>query len=236
RWSRGGKNNSGAAPRPAEPADRNAVSTPCRKTRSCRLGRASGDSSSCLETDAPSQNEVARGEQLPDFMQQSGGRMPKSNNLDAEAFRGLFRDFLEQITTQAPKQSNLFLTKIQAHLGADPRSLPTIAEDLRASDHPNLQLALDAYLTSGNRSADIIGVTGEHAYFGLSLSQLLGGSPSYGPANQLGEGPVEYVAIGIGERVLTCVQTGLFLLRGDEGPLVVLVKGPSGQAMRQQVH
>ena len=48
----------------------------------------------------------------------------------------------------APPRSPL-LERIQAHLGAEATQHPVIAEEYDAFEHPNVQVALEAYLAEG---------------------------------------------------------------------------------------
>ena len=162
--------------------------------------------------------------------------MTQTTDSDSQAFGRLFRTFLEQTTAQAPQETNPFPLRLRGHFSAEPAQLPTVAEAFRSSDHPNVQLALEAYLSQKERAAEIIGVTGEHSYFGLSFSQLLGGtSAAFSSGSGFQIGPVEHVAVDVGGDVLTCIQTGLLLISSPKEKLAVLMTGPSAQSMRQQV-
>jgi hypothetical protein len=157
-----------------------------------------------------------------------------------EDFGASFKGFMDQMAAQAPAEEPAFLQLIRGHFGADPAAFPVITEQFEASDHPNVQTALDTYLAENHCQAELVGVSSDQPYMAgmISLPQLImparaglwGGSG-------LTRGPVQYVNITLGEeRVLACVQCGLYLV--TEGPrrLAVLVRGPNDMGMSRQVH
>lgn len=76
-------------------------------------------------------------------------------------------------------------------------------------DHPNLQLAIDAYLGEADRRATILGVSGE-SLREMSLASLL--APPH-PGLAASEGPVEYANVHLaGGEILPCVVRGLYLV------------------------
>jgi hypothetical protein len=139
-----------------------------------------------------------------------------------------FTAFMEAVTAAATPQSSPLLERIQAHLGADPTQLPVIAEEYDAFEHPNVQVALDAYLAGPDRQAELVGVgTNNKRFMPFSLSDLLIQS-GMGGRGGLAEGPVDYVNFHLAHgRVLSCVQFGLYLVRTADTPLVVFLAGPS---------
>ena len=117
-----------------------------------------------------------------------------------------------------------FTRRLRRHFGANPSQLPVVSETFPGHDHPNLQLAMDGYLAEQGRSARIVGIVAEHAFMGVNLASLVGPRRSAMPA---GEGPVEYVNVLLaGDRVLSCVQRGLYLIRDGGNRLAVLMQGP----------
>lgn len=98
-----------------------------------------------------------------------------------------------------------------------------IAEEFDTFEHPNLQVALDDYLSRDGHRADLVGMAAENKRFmGFGLSDLLSRRLA------LPEGPVDYVNFHpAGDRVLSCVQFGLYLVRDGDARLVALVAGPS---------
>ena len=104
--------------------------------------------------------------------------MAAEPGLDADGFGTLFRDFLQRVVEAAPLQEAPFAAILRQHLRQDPTTLPIVSRGFPAHDHPNIQLALDAWLAPKARQAELVGVTGQGKRFaGLSLSDLLGAHP-----------------------------------------------------------
>jgi hypothetical protein len=152
------------------------------------------------------------------------------DDLDPARFGSAFMAFMEAVTAAARPPRSPLIDRIQAHLGADPTQRPVIAEEYDAFEHPNVQVALDAYLAGPERQADLVGVAATNKRFmNLSLSDILGQAGLPGRSG-LSEGPVDYVNFHLAEgRVLSCVQIGLYLVRDGDTRLVVLMAGPSAQ-------
>src|SRR5438094_208648 len=129
--------------------------------------------------------------------------MPDEPKFSFQEFGASFKTFLDQVSAQAPAAEAPFVQRLRGHFGVEAGTLPIVAETFPAADHPNVQVALDAYLAVSGRSAAVVGISAGHEYMGVSLSHLVvdgggmfGGRP---PA----EGPVEYVNIALDDgRVL----------------------------------
>ena len=158
------------------------------------------------------------------------------HDLDPARFGTAFKAFMEAVVAAAAPPSSPLLERIQAHLGADPTQLRVVTEEYDSFDHPNVQVALDAYLAGPGRRADLVGVGADNKRFmAFGLSDLLsrGGLP-HGPV--LTEGPVDYVNFHLADdRVLSCVQFGLYLVHDGDKRLVVFVAGPSDHGPRQKL-
>lgn len=137
-----------------------------------------------------------------------------------------------------PVPESPFRRRIGAHLATDPSVLPVVSETFDPAEHPNLQLALDAWLAEAGRGGELLGVISEHQrYMGLSLTGLIA-QPRPGfmgpPPPELG--PVEYVNVELADgAVLPCIQAGLYLLRDGETRLALAVNGPIEQGPRPSV-
>ena len=98
----------------------------------------------------------------------------------------------------------------------NPSGLKVVSDSVPTAEHPNLQLAVDAFLGAEGRSSELHGVVSEQAgYMGLTFAHLVapnrvGFSGDTAPT----AGPVQYrsVALGSGE-TLSCVDLGLYLVR-----------------------
>src|SRR5262249_41468018 len=160
--------------------------------------------------------------------------MPE-NDLDPARFGSAFKAFMEAVAAAADPPRSTLIDRIRAHLKADPTQHPVIAEEYDAFEHPNVQVALDAYLAGTERQADLVGVGANlRRFMTFSLSDILSEGGLSGRSG-LAEGPVDYVNFHLAEgRVLSCVQLGLYLIRDGDTRLVVCMSGPA-QAQRQKL-
>ena len=151
---------------------------------------------------------------------------PNAQRLD---FAKEFKRFIDTMNAEATNEQTPLLRRLAAHLGGDPSTMPVVAEEFEHYEQPNVQVALDAMLGLGSgRSAEIVGIAVANKRFGqVTLSDLLATS---GPWGRLNEGPVDYVNFQLeGDRVLVCVQFGLFIISEGERRLIVFVGGPPRQ-------
>lgn len=148
----------------------------------------------------------------------------EAGELSAREFGGAFKGFLEQVS-RTPAEEPALQRRLREHFGAHPASLQIVAEQFEPSDHPNLQVALDAYLAADSREADLVGVAAEQRrYMGVTMSDLIAPSSSGLVAMPTPrEGPVEYVNLQLGEEILPCVRFGLFFIRDGEQRLAALI-------------
>src|SRR5260221_7051652 len=158
------------------------------------------------------------------------------DDLDPARFGAAFLAFLEAVSAAAAPPRSPLIERIQAHLGADSTQLPVIAEEYDAFEHPNVQVALEAYLAGPDRQAELVGVgVTNKRFMHVSLSDFLSQGGLSGPFGLSGRsgvslGPVEYVNFHLAAgRVLSCVQFGLYLVRTGDTRLVVFLTGPSDQ-------
>ena len=79
-------------------------------------------------------------------------------------FGASFKGFMDQMAAHAPAEEGVFLKLVREHFGADPSSYPVIAEHFEASEHPNLQSAVDAYLSEHRYASELVGITAEQPY------------------------------------------------------------------------
>ena len=122
-----------------------------------------------------------------------------------------------------PREDPVFLRILRSHFGTEPTHLPTVKEAFEKADHPNLHLAVIDLLAREGWHADLHGFVPPNEHMGVKFSTLLG--DHYG--NETKQGPVEYCNIPLhDDRVLTCVQAGLYLIHHGEQPLALLVRGP----------
>jgi ATPase family associated with various cellular activities (AAA) len=137
---------------------------------------------------------------------------------DVGAFGAAFTEFIEAMTTVARRRDSPLLARLRDHVGADPKELPSTAAEFAPTDHPNLQLAIDAVLAD----AEVFGISTAHpGFMMLGLSGLLSSHPMAGPVEL---GPVQYTDVEVGDgRVIRCISTGVFLARHNGVPVVLVL-------------
>jgi histone H3/H4 len=148
---------------------------------------------------------------------------------DVGRFGAAFEDFMRAMMAAADRGESALGVRMREHLGQDPTELPTTTADFASTDHPNLQLALDAVLPD----AELLGYTaGPHGFMTIGLTELIGGRSMTGAIEP---GPVQYTDVEVGDgRVVRCVSTGLYLaVRGDAPVALVLsqTERPFGGSM-----
>jgi hypothetical protein len=152
------------------------------------------------------------------------------DQLSPARFGTAFKAFMEAVARAATPVEGALFERIRAHLGVDVAQLPVVAEEFDPYEHPNVQVAIDAYFASETREADLVGVAAQqrhYVHFGLSTITGQGAMPGMPPVI---EGPVDYVNFHLaGDRVLPCVQFGLYVVIEGETRYVVAVIGPSEQ-------
>jgi hypothetical protein len=145
--------------------------------------------------------------------------------IDLSGFLTSFKHFMDAAATQvhAEESEPVFLTKLRDHFGTDPIHLPTVRETFEKADHPNLHLAVSGLLSGDDWISQLLGCIVPDAHEGVRFSHLL--TPYYG--TEAKEGPVEYLNILLhDDRVLVCVNTGLYLAHDGHEPVALLISGP----------
>lgn len=147
--------------------------------------------------------------------------------LSPARFGAAFGAFMDAVLNEAAPRDGALLARLRDHLGADPARLPVVVEELDAFEQPNVQVAVDACLADAGRTATLLGVGVDHKRFmSIGLSDLVGWGGNPGRPSPT-EGPVDYVNFHLAaDRVLACVQFGLFLVDDGGERLVLLVAGP----------
>lgn len=157
------------------------------------------------------------------------------DELPPERLAQIFKSFVQQVADSAQETSPL-LQRITDHLGGDPSHFPSVAEDFETFERPNVQLALDAYVSRPGCAFELVGVSAQNKRFmELGLSDLISRTRPMGFA-PLGEGPVDYVNIHLeGDRIISCVQFGLYFVKDGDRHLLALVTGPTEHGPRQRL-
>ncbi|PSB55183.1 AAA family ATPase [Chamaesiphon polymorphus] len=154
--------------------------------------------------------------------------MSTDRPFSTQDFGASFKGFLDRIASSTDAEAPIFVRLLSAHFETDPTQLPIVTQQFEKSDQPNVQNALEAYLDRPECRAELMGIGGpEKILSGLSQLVVPGSVGLMGGSSpQLG--PVEYSNILLdADRVKTCVQSGLYLIRVGQERLAVLVKGPS---------
>ncbi|MHC4092759.1 MAG: AAA family ATPase [Planctomycetota bacterium] len=113
-----------------------------------------------------------------------------------------------------------FRQRLQEHLERDPTGLEVVKEQFPSFDHPNLHLAIEAFLEADGRRAEIVGFTPPRQSE-ISLVALASATE-----DGWREAPVGYLNVALDDgKTLACVQRGLYLIGDAQRPLVALLHG-----------
>jgi cell division protease FtsH len=145
--------------------------------------------------------------------------------LSRSDFGASFRSFLQQVARESPAEDPPFVRLLKAHFRTDPSELTIVTEDIAATDRPNLQVAMDAFLREEGRTAEVIGVTGSFPTRGVELAQLIApAQASFTGMTPPSPGPLEYATVPLADgHRLACVSCGLFLIQDGAERLAALV-------------
>jgi hypothetical protein len=121
---------------------------------------------------------------------------------------------------RSPKKRHSLLPRLRKHLGADPALLPVLEQDFAIYERPNLHLAVEEILQELADPHELVGIVAQVQYDLPRLSKLSCEST----AKYYEAGPVEYTDVPLADgRQLACVKGGLYLLRDDGSPVVLLL-------------
>jgi hypothetical protein len=151
--------------------------------------------------------------------------MADHDGITPAEFGTAFKRFVDAMNAEAAKETSPLLERLRQHLGGDPGRIPIVTEDFDNYEHPNVQVALDKVLSSGGRSADLVGFSAPNKRFQqFTFSDLLAASNPWG---RISEGPVDYINFHLEEdRTLACVQYGLYFVTAGDDRLTIFVVGP----------
>jgi hypothetical protein len=158
----------------------------------------------------------------------------------AELARALVRlsEWAQDRAEQEPGKEPVIRTTLRDHLGAEPAAMPVVSTPLRGFERVNFQVAIDAWLEADGHGGELVGLSAMQGFrTGLAeLAQPARGN--YGPP--LPEpGASEWEPIEVGERRISCVRAGLWLLADAGEPLVLMLAreddGPGGAELGLEV-
>ena len=139
--------------------------------------------------------------------------------MEPEELAGALKRLADWAAEHAPEPEPVVRRLLREHLGADPREVPIVSRSLEAWDRPNFQVAIDAW--SEGREVDVVGLPVMQGYR-AGLAELARGP---GWLAEVEPSALEHVTVPLGEREsVTCVQSGFWLVRDGEGPLIAMLK------------
>jgi len=126
-----------------------------------------------------------------------------------QEFGALFTRFLREVVERAPEQESALAARLRLHLVGDPLEAPLTTAQLAPFEHPDLQRALDAYVSTGGRSSEVIDSVGRH---GMAFEDAL--IHARGPLGAPGyvERPIDV------DVQLACLRSGVVLVSGADEP------------------
>jgi hypothetical protein len=144
-----------------------------------------------------------------------------------EELAGALRDLNRWAAENAPREESPLRVRLREHLQMDPGELPVVTREYPLWERPNLQVALDAYLTAVGRSHEFVGMSAQRGWH-MGLAELAqrpqAGAVGFvvsGPST----GPQEHVTVQVGERTIVCVASGIFLISDGQTRFVAAVRG-----------
>jgi ATPase family associated with various cellular activities (AAA) len=148
---------------------------------------------------------------------------------DREQLARAFIDLGAWAHASLPSEESPIRRRIREHFGADPSEFPVVSAPLQGFERVNFQVALDALLAEDEWSGELIGLSTMRGYR-MGLAEFVQSTGTgYGPT--FSPGPPEYETEQVGERTITCVAAGLFLIRNGNQPLALMLarddQGPS---------
>jgi hypothetical protein len=139
--------------------------------------------------------------------------------VEPEELAGALKRLADWATEHAPAPEPAVRRRLREHLGADPREVPVVSRGLAAWDRPNFQVAIDAWCEG--RDVEVVGLPVMQGYR-AGLAELARGSAWMA---QIEPSALEHVTVPLGEHEsITCVQSGFWLVRDAEGPLIAMLK------------
>lgn len=152
----------------------------------------------------------------------------------SSSFAVAFKEFIDAMNAEAAKETTPLFDRLREYLGTDPTKAQVVAEEFDNWEHPNIQVALDAVLSKPPRRSELIGIAAQNKRFGgVTFSDLLSAGGPWG--RPLSEGAVDYVNFHLeNDKVLTCVQYGLFLVTDGDDRFTVYIAGPPSAQMGPQ--
>ena len=120
---------------------------------------------------------------------------------------------------RAPEPEPPVRRRLREHFGQDPAELPIVTRALEPWDRPNFQVAIDEWAVG--REVEVAGLPMMQGYR-AGLAELVRRGEWM---SELELGAVAHVTVPLGEHEsVLCVESGVWLVRDDDGPLVAMLK------------
>ncbi len=145
---------------------------------------------------------------------------------DVARFATTFQRFMEHMSlAAASEEASPFRDEIARHVHGDVSSMPVVVETFAGYDHPNVQVAIDAYVEGGRRRHQLIGLSGQQRRW-MSLADLVQHAHQTG----VGIGSVDYANLPVSpDDTLACVAFGCFLIEDGDRRFAVLMRAGDEQ-------
>jgi hypothetical protein len=131
-------------------------------------------------------------------------------------------DWAQERAEDDPGEEPVIRTRLRDHLGAEPAELPVVSAPLAGYERVNFQVALDAWLEVSGHEGELVGLSVIQGYR-VGLAELA--QPArvrFGPPLP-DPGAPEWEPVEVGERRISCVRAGLWLLTEAGEPLVLML-------------
>lgn len=151
------------------------------------------------------------------------------------SFLSRFFTMLGQLLSSQGADAAPFHKLLKEHFGAEPRTLPVIAESFEVADHPNVHRAVEAFSNAAGRTREVHGVTKEHDFEGISMTDLLKSGGNFMGMGGVTSGPVTYTNVPLHDgATLACTRTALLLVKDGPDPVAILFYS-GGHAFNRQL-
>jgi cell division protease FtsH len=131
-------------------------------------------------------------------------------------FMRAFSALVDHVLDHPRGEANPVVDRLAEHLGTDPMALPIVSAAFAPFEHPDLQLAIDAYIGGGQRSVTAFGMSGGGRRH-MDLSELLG-------ARHFDIGPVVRTDLPVDvDQTMACIEFAFLLVSGPHDPPHVIV-------------
>src|SRR5690242_2589072 len=102
---------------------------------------------------------------------QNQGKLMPDDSLRPPEFAATFKAFMDAMLAAVEPPRSPLQERLSTHLDTDTKQVPVVTEEFDNFEHPNLQVALDAYSAEPGRYVELVGLGLENRRFmALGLS------------------------------------------------------------------